>query len=85
MIASPTLVLAPTTLPSGTRTVAYSNVLTASGGTAPYTYAVTAGALPGGLTLTGAGVLSGTPTATGSFNFTVTATDSSTGTGPFTV
>ena len=83
--AAPTLSLAPATLPGGTRTVAYPNTnLTASGGTAPYTYAVTAGALPGGLTLTGAGVLSGTPTATGSFNFTVTATDSTTGTGPFT-
>lgn len=84
VIASPTLVLAPSTLPDGTRTVAYSNVLTASGGTAPYSYAVTAGALPGGLTLTTGGVLSGTPTATGSFNFSVTATDSSTGTGPYT-
>ncbi len=83
--AAPTLSLAPATLPGGTRTVAYPTTsLTASGGTAPYTYAVTAGALPGGLTLTGAGVLSGTPTATGSFNFTVTATDSTTGTGPFT-
>lgn len=84
-VAAPTLALAPTTLPDGTRTVAYpSTSLTASGGTAPYTYAVTAGALPGGLTLTSAGVLSGTPTATGPFNFTVTATDSSTGTGaPF--
>lgn len=83
-IASPTVVLAPTTVPDGTRTVAYSTTLTASGGTAPYSYAVTAGALPGGLTLTTGGVLSGTPTATGSFNFSVTATDSSTGTGPYT-
>ena len=85
VIASPTLVLAPSTLPDGTRTVAYSDVLTASGGTAPYSYAVTAGALPGGLTLTTGGVLSGTPTATGTFNFSVTATDSSTGTGPYSV
>ncbi|MFN7152055.1 MAG: beta strand repeat-containing protein [Acidovorax sp.] len=85
-VGAPTMSLTPASLPGGTRTVLYPTTnVTASGGTAPYTYAVTAGALPGGLTLTGAGVLSGTPTATGSFNFTVTATDSSTGTGPFTV
>ncbi|WP_440106338.1 beta strand repeat-containing protein [Acidovorax sp. BL-A-41-H1] len=84
-VGAPTLSITPATLPGGTRTVPYATTnLAASGGTAPYTYAITAGALPGGLTLTGAGVLSGTPTATGSFNFTVTATDSSTGTGPFT-
>lgn len=82
-IASPTLALAPATVPGGTRTVAYSAALTASGGTAPYAYAVTAGALPGGLVLSTGGVLSGTPTATGSFNFSATATDSSTGTGPY--
>lgn len=82
--AAPTLSLAPATLPGGTRTFAYSATITASGGTAPYTYAVSAGALPGGLTLTGTGALSGTPTAAGSFNFTVSATDSTTGTGPST-
>jgi len=38
---------------------------------------VTAGALPSGLVLSSAGVLSGTPTVTGSFTFTVTATDAS--------
>jgi hypothetical protein len=43
---------------------------------------VSSGALPTGLTLSKAGVLSGTPTAVGSFTFTVTATDSSTGTRP---
>jgi hypothetical protein len=40
------------------------------------TYAVTAGALPDGLTLSSAGVLSGTPTVVDEFTFTVTATDS---------
>ncbi|MGB9030293.1 MAG: putative Ig domain-containing protein, partial [Acidobacteriaceae bacterium] len=72
-------------LTAGTAYVAYSQTFTASGGTAPYTYAVTAGALPAGLTLSTAGSLSGSPTASGPFSFTVTATDSSTGTGaPFT-
>lgn len=46
----------------------------ASGGTGPYTFTV-AGALPPGLTMTPAGVLSGTPTASGTFNFSVTASD----------
>ncbi|MDE2249512.1 MAG: putative Ig domain-containing protein, partial [Xanthomonadaceae bacterium] len=81
----PTITLAPTSLPSGTNNVAYpSQTITASGGTSPYTYAVTVGALPAGLTLSSAGVLSGTPTVGGTFNFTVTATDSSTGAGPYT-
>jgi hypothetical protein len=83
-IASPTVSLSPATVPNGTRTVAYSATLAASGGTAPYTFAVTAGVLPGGLSLSTGGVLSGTPTAIGSFNFAVTATDSSTGAGPYT-
>ncbi|HEU0297230.1 MAG TPA: sortase [Anaerolineales bacterium] len=78
------ITLSPVTLPNGTVTFAYSQTITASGGTAPYTFAVTAGTLPTGLTLSSGGVLSGTPTATGTFNFTVTATDSSGGSGPFT-
>ncbi|WP_206750047.1 Ig domain-containing protein, partial [Ensifer sp. M14] len=47
----------------------------ASGGTAPYSYAITAGALPAGLTLSPGGAVSGTPTTGGAFSFTVTATD----------
>ncbi|CAD1797665.1 autotransporter domain-containing protein [Xanthomonas euroxanthea] len=70
------VIVGPATLPAATAGSAYSQNLSASGGTAPYTFAVTAGALPPGLTLSAAGVLSGTPTATGSFNFTATATDS---------
>ncbi len=83
-IAAPTIALAPATLPSGTFGSSYSQTLTASGGTSSYSFAVTSGALPAGLTLSSGGVLSGTPTASGSFNFTVTATDSSGGTGPYT-
>ena len=82
-IAAPTMTLTPTTLPGGTVNAAYSQTVTASGGTSPYTYAVTTGTLPTGITLTNAGVLSGTTTQAGSFPITVTATDSTTGTGPF--
>jgi hypothetical protein len=64
-----------TTLPNGTRTVAYSQTLAATGGNGVNTWALTAGALPAGLSLTpGTGQISGTPTAAGTFNFTVQAT-----------
>ena len=55
--------------------MAYSQTLTAAGGTSPYTFTLTAGSLPTGLTLSSGGVLSGTPTASGTFPFTVTAAD----------
>jgi plastocyanin len=71
----PTIVLAPSTLPNVTQGVAANLPLTASGGTAPYVFAVTAGSVPAGLTLSSAGVLSGTPTTAGSSTFTVRATD----------
>ena len=80
-IAAPTLTLTPATVPAGTAGVAYAQTFTASGGIAPYAYALSAGALPAGVTLNpGTGALSGTPTVAGSFNFSVTATDSTTGT-----
>jgi hypothetical protein len=83
-IPPPTLVMTPTSLPAVTSS-SYSQALSVSGGTAPYTFAVSAGALPAGMALSSAGVLSGSPTAAGTFAFTVKATDSSTGSGPFSV
>jgi len=66
-----------TALAAGTIGVAYSQTLTAAGGKTPYTWGVIAGTLPTGLSLAGAtGVISGTPTATGTWNFTVQAADS---------
>ena len=74
-LSAPTITINPATLPAGVFSVAYNQTLAATGGTAPYTYAVTVGALPAGLTLSSAGVLSGTPTVSGAFAFTVRATD----------
>jgi len=71
----PVISLLPATLPNGVVGSAYNQTLTASGGTAPYTYAVTVGTLPVGMTLSSAGVLSGTPTGAGTSTVTIRATD----------
>lgn len=64
-------------LKNGTVDADYSGVtIAASGGTAPYTYTVTSGSLPAGLTLDRTdGMVSGTPTAAGTQKFSITATD----------
>lgn len=73
----PTITLSPTTLPPGRVNAPYSQSVTATGGTAPYTYAISSGALPAGLVLnTLTGLISGAPQAPGLFNFTIQATDS---------
>ncbi len=76
----PTITVSPATLPDGTVGVAYNQTITASGGASPYMFSFT-GNLPTGLTLSTSGILSGTPTTAGTYNFTVTATDSSNYTG----
>ncbi len=65
-----------TTLKAGRENSSYSAKLAATGGTMPYTWSVTAGALPDGLALSSAGVISGAATASGTFDFTVQAVDS---------
>ena len=75
VVACPTIHLTPTNLAGGTLGVSYSQSLTATGGVPVYAFAVTSGGLPGGLSLSANGVLSGTPSAPVSTNFTVTATD----------
>lgn len=82
-VAAPTVTLNPTSLPRATALSGYSETFTSSGGTAPYTYTITLGVLPRGLTLSPDGVLSGTPTVAGLFGITITTKDSSTGNGPY--
>jgi len=83
-VAPPAIAIAPSTLPNAMQNKAYSQQITASGGIEPYTFSLAAGTLPAGLTLSSSGLLSGTPTTAASSNFTIKATDSSTGTGaPF--
>ncbi|MFN0170597.1 MAG: putative Ig domain-containing protein [Bryobacteraceae bacterium] len=69
-------------LPDGTVGVGYNLALSATGGTPGYTYLVTGGATPAGLSLSAAGVLSGTPSAAGGSSFTVQVTDSASATAP---
>ncbi len=70
------IVSEPAALPDGTVGTAYSATLSGAGGTAPHALAVAGGTLPAGLGLDGGGNLTGTPTAPGSFSFTVQVTDS---------
>jgi hypothetical protein len=73
---------ASTTLTAATVGVSYGPVVfQATGGTAPYQYTISAGALPAGMSLNSAGSLTGTPTASGAFSITVLATDADSVTG----
>ena len=62
-------------LPNGTANAVYSQVFAATGGSSPYSWAVQTGSLPTGLTLTSSGLLSGTPTQQGTFDFVIRVTD----------
>lgn len=56
--------------------IAPAQSIAASGGTAPYSFTLVGGGLPTGMSLSAPGVLSGVPGASGSFSFTVQASDS---------
>ena len=80
-VVSPPVITTASPLASGTVGAAYSQSIASSGGVGASSFSVTSGALPAGLTLSSAGVLSGTPTARIVAAFTVTVTDSSGGSG----
>jgi hypothetical protein len=72
----PPLTISTTSLPSGMVGTAYSGNVQATGGTQPYTWSITSGQLPAGLSLDpSSGTLSGMPTASGAFPVQVQAID----------
>ena len=78
--AAGAVTVSTTGLPTAVVGTAYSQPLTAVGGTSPYTWAITAGTLPIGLTLSSDGVISGTPNTRGVSSMTVTVTDAASST-----
>ncbi len=79
LTVSSTLTITTNSLPNGTISVAYGPVTLAAGpGTLPFTWSVSSGTLPNGLTLSTDGIISGTPTTAGTFNFTLMVKDSGT-------
>jgi hypothetical protein len=73
----PALTITTASLPAASLNTAYSQQLNATGGVPTYTWSISAGALPTGLTLSTSGLISGTPTVAGTYNFTVKVLDSS--------
>ena len=65
----------PAALPDALLGMPYQQTLQATGGRAPYTWSVLSGSLPSGLSLTPAGVISGSATAVGTRNVTIQAGD----------
>jgi hypothetical protein len=74
-IKDPDITVIPACLPDAVMNSSYSQVITASGGVGPYTFELTTGSLPNGITLASDGELSGIPNAFGTFTFTVTTID----------
>ena len=72
-----------TSLPNGSNGVAYNQTIITTGGVAPITYSVGSGSIPAGLKLNSVGTIIGTPSSSGTFTFTINATDF--GTPPSTV
>src|SRR5262249_51879437 len=71
----PTITISPQALPNGVVGSAYNQTINATPAGGNYSFAVTSGNLPPGLSLNQTtGAISGAPTSNGSFNFTITAT-----------
>jgi hypothetical protein len=87
VIAAANLTFSSSVFSNGAVGSSYSSTVSVTGGNPPYTYTAPATSLPPGLTLAPPGTLSGTPSTSGTYTFTVTATDSAgvTAPEPFTV
>ncbi|MCR4308261.1 MAG: putative Ig domain-containing protein, partial [Candidatus Berkelbacteria bacterium] len=78
-----TLTITTTSLPGGTVSTPYSQAITATGGTTPYTWSLFSGTLPPGLILTSgtpSATLSGNPTLAGTYNFVLKVAENGRGT-----
>src|SRR5580700_431144 len=71
-----TLKITTAQLPAGTLANPYTSTLAATGGTPPYTWSLSSGVLPNGITMNSAGNISGSPTVAGTSPFTVVVKDS---------
>jgi hypothetical protein len=77
--ASEALIITTTNIADGVEETAYNATVVALGGTPTYTWSIARGNLPDGLTIDAAsGVISGTPTKNGNYNFTVLVSDNAT-------
>ena len=77
--ASEALIIATVNMPDGVEETAYNATVLALGGTPPYAWSIAKGNLPDGLTIdTASGVISGTPTKKGNYNFTIQVSDNAT-------
>jgi hypothetical protein len=72
---SQALQITTSNLPAGQQGSSYGTVFTATGGTAPYHWSISAGTPPAGITMNTNGDFAGTPTAVGTSSFTIAATD----------
>ncbi len=81
-LVPPPWVFSPGAIPDGLYGSVYAaQTLTVTGGVPPYTFSISANSLPPGMSLSTTGIISGTPTASGTYSFTVTAQDNSRGPG----
>lgn len=78
--AAPALSVATSSLPNGIAGANYAASLSATGGAGAYNWSVTSGALPSGLSLSPSGSISGAPTTSGNYSFTVQVNDGGSGT-----
>ena len=75
VVIAPPLAVSTGSLPGTATGVIYSQTLAATGGTSPYSWSVTAGSLPPGISLTSTGIVTGTAALAGTYAFTVTVLD----------
>lgn len=74
--STPVVLVTAAPIGAGVRSVNYKQIFSASGGTPPYSWSRGSGTLPLGMILNSSGNLGGTPTQSGSFNFSVVVRDS---------